>query len=125
MKSLTQSINESLEILENALSDIFGDNPLKKGSKEVVDVEVDGKPATAINYIFDYWSDSTVEDIQMWMSETSGKNIKNCVFDSDDLADEFEDNYDAELGDDLFIVCWYEDGNMFAVPYDKSHVKVK
>lgn len=42
MKSLTQSINESLEIRENELEDIFGDAPLKKGGKEVIDVVVNG-----------------------------------------------------------------------------------
>lgn len=123
MKSLTQSINEGLEIFENELEDIFGGNPLKKGSKEVVDVLVDGKPALAINHIFTSWSDSTADDIKQWMEATRNKDAMDCSFEEDDWEDIFYDEYD-EIPDE-FVVYWGKDGVLYPVPYDKQYVRVR
>lgn len=126
MKSLTQSINESLEILENEIVKVFGDNPIKKGSKEVVDVLVEGEPAFAINYIFDYYNDS-FEDIRSWLKSTKDKNAKNCKYDFDDIRKTFEAQYEKEMDDteDGLVICWQKDGRMFAVPYDDGILTVK
>nr|DAX19772.1 MAG TPA: hypothetical protein [Caudoviricetes sp.] len=126
MKSLTQSINESLEILENEVVKLFGDNPIKKGSKEVVDVLVEGEPAFAINYIFDYFNDA-LGDIQDWLELTKDKNAKNCKYDFDYISETFEAQYEKEMEDteNGLVICWQKDGRMFAVPYDDGILTVK